>query len=84
MTKRDKLISRFLSMPSDFTWNELVKVMNSFGYQQISGGKTGGLRVRFIHAKHPPATLHKPHPRPILKRYQLEDIIDLLTTEGLL
>ncbi len=84
MPKRDKLISRFLSMQSDFTWNELVKVMNSFGYQQISGGKTGGSRVRFIHAKYPPAILHKPHPRPILKRYQLEDIIDLLTSEGLL
>jgi hypothetical protein len=84
MTKRDKLTTRLLLKPKDFTWRELVKLLNGFGYIEISGGKTGGSRVRFIHSAHPPITLHKPHPRPILKRYQLDDIINLLQQEGLL
>jgi hypothetical protein len=84
MTKQQKLIERFLLKPKNFTWSELTKVLASFGYKQISGGKTGGSRVRFIHPEYPPIILHKPHPRPILKRYQLEDIINLLEQEKLL
>ena len=84
MTKREKLIDRFLTIPRDFTWGELTKVLNGFGYKQISAGKTGGSRIRFISSDYPPIILHKPHPRPILKRYQLEDIIKLLKEEKLL
>ena len=84
MTKREKLLDRFLTKPRDFTWEELNKVLNGFGYQQIGAGKTGGSRARFIHSTYPPIVLHKPHPKPILKRYQLEDIINLLKQEELL
>ena len=84
MTKQQKLIEKFLLKPKDFTWNELIKVLTGFGYKQISGGKTGGSRARFIHSEYPPIILHKPHPKPILKRYQLEDIINLLEQEELL
>lgn len=84
MTKRDKLLDRFLTIPRDFTWNELVRILGSFGYKQISAGKTGGSRVRFVSPNCPPIILHKPHPKPILKRYQLEDIINLLRQEKLI
>lgn len=84
MTKRDKLIERFLSKPKDFTWNELTKVLNGLKYKEVSAGKTGGTRVRFIHESYPPIILHRPHPKLILKRYQLEAIIDLLKLEKLI
>jgi hypothetical protein len=84
MNKRDKLLDRFLTKPRDFTWNELVKLLNNFDYQQVSAGKTGGSRVRFIHSEYPPVVLHKPHPSSILKRYQIEEITHLLKQEGLL
>lgn len=84
MTKREKILDRLLRKPTDFTWVELTKVLNGFGYSQISAGKTGGSRVRFIHTNYPPIILHKPHPKPILKRYQLEGIIDLLKQEKLI
>jgi len=84
MTKREKLLERLLTKPKDFTWEELSKVLNSFGYKQISFGKTGGSRVRFVSPEHPPIILHKPHPKPMLKRYQLEEIINLLKQEKLL
>jgi len=84
MTQYDKLIERFLSKPKDFSWQELVKILSGLGYKQMSAGKTGGSRVRFIHEDNMPIVLHKPHPKLILKRYQLEDIIEQLTLEGLL
>ena len=30
MSKIEKLITRFLSKPDDFTWNELIKLLNAF------------------------------------------------------
>lgn len=84
MSKREKLLDRFFTKPKDFTWDELAKVLSGFGYKQISAGKTGGSRVRFINADYPPIILHKPHPKPILKRYQLDEIINLLKQEKLI
>jgi len=84
MTQREKLIERLLSKPKDFTWNELIKVLGAFDYELINGGKTGGSRARFIYPEYSPILLHKPHPAPILKRYQLVGIIEQLTLEGLL
>lgn len=84
MTKREKLLERFLTKPKDFTWDELTKILSIFGYEQISGGKTGGSRVRFISSDYPPIILHKPHPKLVLKRYQLEEIFNLLRQEGLI
>lgn len=77
-------MDRLLTKLRDFTWDELTKVLNSFGYKQVSIGKTGGSRIRFLSPDYPPIILHKPHPKPILKRYQLEDILNLLREENLL
>ncbi|MBI5575816.1 MAG: type II toxin-antitoxin system HicA family toxin [Deltaproteobacteria bacterium] len=84
MTKRDKLIQRFRSRPKDFTWNELVAMLEGFGYSRAGIGKTGGSRVRFSHPDYPQINLHRPHPTPILKRYQVEQVEELLKGEGLI
>jgi predicted RNA binding protein YcfA (HicA-like mRNA interferase family) len=84
MTRRDKLVHRFLSKPKDFTWRELVALLEGLGYSKVVGGKSGGSRVRFVHPNHPPISLHRPHPRPVLKRYQLEQIEEVLRGEGLI
>lgn len=84
MTRYQKSLDRLLLKPRHFSWDELSRVLGGFGYEQVSGGKTGGSRVRFIHGKHPPIILHKPHPTPALKRYQLEAIISLLREEKLI
>lgn len=84
MTKQNKLIDRFLKKPTDFSWQELEKLLSNFGYRLNNSGKTSGSRVRFVHSKYPPIILHKPHPKPTLRRYQIEDIINLLKQERLL
>ncbi|MDO5609014.1 MAG: type II toxin-antitoxin system HicA family toxin [Capnocytophaga sp.] len=82
MTKIDKLIERLLSVPKDMEYNELVKILNHFGYIETTKGKTSGSRVMFVHdlAK-TPIRLHKPHPKPILKEYIIKQVIEELKTE---
>ncbi|MFZ5906747.1 MAG: type II toxin-antitoxin system HicA family toxin [Nitrospirota bacterium] len=84
LSKRKKIIDRFLSRPRDFTWQELVSLLNGFGYRLAKPGKAGGSRVKFIHETLPPIILHKPHPTPVLKKYQLEQIEEILRGEGLI
>ncbi len=42
MTSRDKLIERFKTLPTDFTFEELEKLLHSFGYEKSNKGKTSG------------------------------------------
>jgi hypothetical protein len=85
MGKAEKLLKRFLSKPKDFTYDELKQLLRSFGYEEVKTGKTSGSRATFYNAKTGHTMkLHKPHPKPVLKRYQLDDIEDKLREEGLL
>lgn len=84
MTKKEKLISRLLQRPKDFTWDELSGLLKSLGYREVKMGRTGGSRRRYIHPSSAPITLHKPHPQNILKRYALDQIIEVLRQEELL
>ena len=84
MSRKEKLIKRFLSCPKNFTWEELVSLLIGFGFAEASTGKTGGSRRRFINETGIIITLHKPHPQNLLKRYQIEQIIEILRGEELL
>lgn len=85
MSKIEKLLKRFLSKPKDFTYEELKKLLSSFGYKEESAGSTGGSRVRFKNAvSGHEVKLHKPHPRPFLKPYQQEHVEETLRKEGLI
>jgi len=84
MSKKEKLIERFSARPSDFTFEELVTVLGYFGYIVVSSGKTGGSRVSFANSDGDYIRIHKPHPRNILKAYQINDITAALTERGLL
>ncbi len=85
MSKAEKLLNRFLSKPKDFTYNELKKLLLGFGYGNIGTGKTAGSRVAFMNpeSKHI-IKLHKPHPRPELKRYQLDYVEEALRNKGVI
>ena len=82
MTRFDKLQSRFLTCPKDFTYTELQRLLRGFGYKEQQGS---GSRVVFYNnmIKHS-IKLHKPHPINVLKRYQIDLIIRELTTNGLI
>lgn len=84
MSQNEKLIKRFKTRPVDFTWDELIRLLNNFGYELHKKGKTGGSRRRFIHPIYAFITLHEPHPQKVLKRYQIDQIIEILKEEELL
>lgn len=64
MSKKQKLMERFLSEPSDFTYDELVQFLRIFGYTEDTSGKTSGSAVRFIREKSfSQIRFHKPHPQ---------------------
>jgi HicA toxin of bacterial toxin-antitoxin, len=82
MARQDKLLARFRRQPADFTWDELVRLLRSFGYEAESKGRTSGSRVRFTRPDCPSINLHRPHPGSIVRRYQLRDVQQFLIAEG--
>lgn len=78
MSSKDKLIQRFLKMPSDFHYHEMVKLLGYFGFYEVRKGKTSGSRVKFENEAGVPIIMHKPHPGGIMKRYQLKQIKEVL------
>ncbi len=78
MSRREKLIERFLTIPKDFHFDELVMLLKHFGYNEIATGKTSSSRVKFIKEDGTQIRLHKPHPTGILKEYQLKQIKEVL------
>ena len=84
MSRLDKLVARFKSRPSDFTWNELVRLLNGLGYEQSPTGKTSGSRRSFRHPWARPVMVHKPHPGSVVKVYQCDEVRRSLTKDGLI
>jgi hypothetical protein len=83
LSKKEKLLQRLQARPADFTFNELVTLLGHFGYVLSEAGKTGGSRVAFVNGT-AYIRLHKPHPRTILKQYQIDDILEALEARGLI
>jgi hypothetical protein len=82
MSKTEKLLQRLLSVPSDFTWDELIKLLGLFGYIELKKGKTGGSRRKFADENKNVVILHKPHPGNIVKEYALKQVITQLKDKG--
>lgn len=57
--------------------------MGQLGYREGNKGKTSGPRVIFHHSRSDHLIfLHKPHPGNILKRYQIDYLIEELKKTG--
>lgn len=84
MTAKDKLLARFLTFPSDFTFDELERLLGGFGYEKRNKGKTSGSRVIFRGKDGRPIMLHKPHPGNVVKKYALRQVYGELLTAGLI
>lgn len=82
MGKHEKLLARLKSRPKDFTFQEVATLLAGFGYTLNQSGS--GSRVRFEHEHCAPVLMHKPHPSPVLKPYQIDQVLEILKQEGLL
>ena len=82
MSKFKKALARLETRPNDLSWRELQNIMTHFGYEEVKGG---GSRRKFINSKtNVFISLHEPHPRPTVKRYAVDIVIEHLREEGLL
>ena len=84
MSSKEKLIARFLSLPTDFTFEELERLLSAFGYEKSNKGKTSGSRVVFKDKEGCPIMLHKPHPGNVVKLYALRQVLEELQSKGYL
>jgi len=84
MSRKAKLISRLQQRPKDFTWDELTSLLKHLGYREVKKGRTGGSRRRFVHPSAAIIALHKPHPQNVLKRYAVDQVLNILSQEDML
>ncbi len=83
MSSHEKLLQRFLKLPKDFSWEEVNKLLKKYGYVPYNKGKTSGSRVVFENKVSTISLdLHKPHPKNVLKPYQMKDVLEFLRRIG--
>ena len=85
MSRIEKLIDRLKKNPKYLTYEELKKILKSFGFYEYNKGKTSGSRVIFINKyNHLKIELHKPHPNNIVKTYIIKNLLHKLRKMGVI
>lgn len=75
MSTKNKLIDRFKKAPKDFTFDELVRLFDCWGFALDDKGKTSGSRANFWHQEFGLSFgVHRPHPSKIIKQATLKQI----------
>lgn len=83
MGTKEKLISRFKTIPKDFTWDEYNRLFNILGFVLNNKGKTSGSRVIFKKDNFK-FIAHKPHPEKFMKEYILKQTLNYLKENELI
>ena len=83
MGTKEKLIERFKSQPSDFSWDELLRIFRIFGYELNNKGKTSGSRVIFKKGESS-YVAHKPHPDKMIKSYVMKQVLEFFKDNKLI
>lgn len=83
MSRLQKMIKKIKSKPIDYTFAEACTLLTALGFETDNKGKSSGSRIMF-NKEGICIYLHKPHPQKELRRYQVEQILEVLEREGLL
>ncbi len=83
MSQAKKRIERLRSVPADFSWDELVVVLEDLGFKELTK-KGGGSHRTFMDAQERKIVTAKPHPSPNVRRYLLRDVLKKLVEYGIL
>jgi len=86
MSTKEKLIKRLLSLPKDFTFNELKNLLCGLGFIMSNKGKTSGSRVRFQNSERKIVIdIHKPHNSgDSIRETTLKNIVNALIKSNLI
>lgn len=77
MSKWEKLLDRIKSLPKDVRFDELRKILESYGYEMQGAGK-GSSHFTFRKKGCPPVTIPKNEP---IKRPYVEMVRDVIESE---
>jgi len=80
MSKFDKILSRLLTKPKDFTWNEMIYLLTSLGFSIYKGD---GSKRKFT-KDNIKIILHEPHPQKTILVCYLKEVIEILKEEKLI
>ena len=69
-------------MPSDFTFDEMQRLLKGYGYERGNKGKTSGSRLIFKNGDKRPIMLHQPHPGNLVKEYAMKQVMEDLREAG--
>jgi hypothetical protein len=83
MSTKDKLIERFKTLPTDFTFDELTRLFSAFGFEINTKGKTSGSRFLFVKGNLSYG-VHKPHPSGIVKAYVMRQVLAFFVENNLI
>ena len=81
MSKKDKRLLRIFKIPppKDFTWDELISIMDSLDFKSQCAG---GSHYMFEHKTGVKVGVSKSHPNGILKKYQIDEVTSILEKLG--
>lgn len=81
MSKKEKRLLRLFKKPppTDFTWDELLSVMDAANF---TNNCDGGSHYTFEHKSGYRFGVSKTHPSGILKRYQIDETKEALQSVG--
>lgn len=82
MSRWKKIEGKFKRKNKDITFDEMVTLLNHYGYERDEKGRTSGSRIRFTCENHADILMHKPHPQNTLKEYVINDLYELFKSEG--
>ena len=79
MSAIEKAKQRIKSIPKDYRYDELKKLLEKLGFEEKNKGKTSGSRVAFYRpADKRIILLHKPHPTDIMSVASVRDVVNTL------
>ncbi len=82
MSKKQKLIIKFLNANHAYTWSDLVALLCALGFEPIEGN---GSRVKFDNGNPEQViNLHKSHPQKEIKVYAIRQVREKLQSYGLI
>jgi len=82
MARWKTIENKFRSLNRYITLDEMVVLLEHYGYQIDNKGKTSGSRIRLTCFGHCDILLHRPHPQKELKYYVIKDLHNIIEQEG--
>ena len=77
-----KTYRTFQVVTSNFTFEEMERLLSIFGYEKSNKCKTSGSRVIFKNGDKRPIMIHKPHPGNLIKGYAMKQVLNDLMDAG--